>query len=424
MTSMNKKQLLQKVIGDRGTEKVLYARNAALHLKAAAAGLRGQVTFCDGRPFRRYGLPGRNVFFGYYDLDQYSPDMDKLLVHIVKKNADPAVDPAELAWIDPADGAFHKLTETRAWCWQQGARLRWHPVQKNTILFNDDADGRYCARALDLDTRQETTVSRALYDLDRDFRYGLSLNFDRLQRLRPGYGYSRRPDVSAGEASPATDGVFRVDLETGSETLLFSLRELAQDVSADGAQHYINHLCVSPNGKRFMFFHLWTKNAQAQWDMRFYVADMDGGNLTMLEDGVRISHYCWVDDDTLLATRRVRDKEFRHVFYDLRTGEKTVNQGALLDKDGHPSMIRQGFITDTYPQKNMLQYVYLSDRTGQHNAELLRLFAEPLCYGEHRCDLHPRVFRERFITIDTTAVGGIRSVLAFELNDRELEKLR
>ena len=420
---MNKKELLQKVIGNSGTEKVMNLRNAMLHYKAKFNKTSGVINFCDGRDFVQYSIPGKNLFFGYYDLSQYNSSMEKLLAHIVKKNANPATDKAELVWIDEKDKSIHSIINTQAWCWQQGARLRWHPTLKDTILYNDYDGTDYVTYSLDLNTGEKSKVSRALYDVDKSFSYGLSLNFDRLQRLRPGYGYSCRKDDTNSQIAPADDGVFIVDLCKRKEKLLFSLAELARDIDNKGVQHYINHLSVSPNGKRFMFFHLWTADASAQWNMRFYVSNIDGTGLTMLEDDVRVSHYCWIDDDTLLATRRVVGKEFRHVIYNLATGEKIINNGNLINMDGHPTTIRNGFITDTYPQKNMLQYVFLSNMSGGFNKEVLRLFAEPLCYGEHRCDLHPRVFNERFITIDTTYKGGVRSIVAFELQEEELNHL-
>lgn len=420
---MNKVALMQKVLGKKGFEKLIFCRNNVRHIKASITGKVGEIHFSDDRRYTEYGVPGKNVFFGYYHLDQYNSDMGKMLAHVVKNHANPAKDRAALVWIDANDKTIHKIAETKSWSWQQGARLRWHPVQNDIVLYNDYENGKYVTKSVDIKTGENRVLCRALYDLDSTASFGLSLNFDRLQRLRPGYGYSCQADDTVGEKIPEKDGVFAVDINSNKERLLFSLSELASDIKKENVYHYINHLSISPSGKRFMFFHIWTEDASAQWNMRFYVANNDGSGLTMLEDDVRVSHYCWVDDDSLLATRRVSGKEFQHVLYNLKTGDKIVNSSNLINKDGHPSMIGNGFITDTYPQGNMMQYIYLSTVSGEYGEEICKLFGDPICYGEHRCDLHPRVFKGKHITIDTTYKGKLRTILSFDLNEKEIQQL-
>ena len=413
---------LRLVMGPNAVPKLLHARNALWQLKARIKGLPGTVKFSTQRPYELYSIPGQNLFFGYYDLPQYNPDRTKLLAHAISPDANPSRESARLLWIDPADKSIHPFATTRAWCWQQGARLRWHPTQPDTVLFNEFDGTDYHTCQIDLATSRRTRVSKALYDVDSAFRFGLGLDFDRLQRLRPGYGYSCKPDASAKDLAP-DNGIFRVDFASGRETPLFSLRDLAHGLDTPSQQHYLNHISISPGGIRFMFFHLWTASATSPWHMRFYVANTDGSGLTLLEDDVRISHYCWVDDDHLLATRRVEGKTFQHVLYNLADGTQVVNVSPEINVDGHPSPLGNGFITDTYPKRDLMQYVYLSDFAGTWAKEILRLYADPLRYGETRCDLHPRLFHGRHVTLDTTCLGGERSILAFDLLDEEVESL-
>ncbi len=417
---MNKVKLLHALLGKTGTRYVVNLRNRALHIKGVLLGYRGAVAFNDGRTYKRYAEKGKNVFFGYYDLSQYDSEGKRLLAHVVRRGADPSRDPADIVWYDVSDGKSHTVAQTKAWCWQQGARLRWHPLDNNKILYNDLVNGRYVLKSRDINTSAEMVVSRALYDLDGGFTHGLSLNFERLQRLRPGYGYCVIGDNTSIDSAPADDGVFYVDIESGKDKLLFSLRELAKDICASDAQHYINHLSISPSGKRFTFFHIWTKNASAQWNMRFYAADICGANMKMLEDGVRVSHYCWLDDDNILATRRVVDKEFSYVVYDIQKDTKRVLNSTHMDRDGHPSVFGgSGVMFDTYPLDKHMQYLYCGDMSIEKDRELLHIYSEPLCFGEHRCDLHPRVFKDRYVTLDTTCFGKERCIIAFELNEQD-----
>lgn len=412
---MGMKQKFQRYLGVSATDKLIMLKK---HVALAGALLNGNYKkklFADNRPSYMYSRSGKNVFFGYYDLQQYSEDGQKLLAHVVKKHADPAKDTAQIGWFDVQTKQWHPVAETKAWSWQQGARLRWHPTDQGSILYNDMEDGKYVTKACRIDDNHAKIVSRALYDVDSTFSHGLSLNFARLQRLCPGYGYSVLPDDTISEVAPQGDGVYSVNLKTGEETLLFSLADLAKDI-CDKGNHYINHLSISPSGERFMFFHIWRERLEP-WKLRFYSANMDGSELKCLEKDLRTSHYCWLNDKEILTT----SCDGKYIKYHAVTGEKQIIEERHLVRDGHPSMMNTGFLTDTYPQKKTsLQYVFRVGLDGRNYKEILQVFSDPRCFGEHRCDLHPRVHPEGKVTIDTTCRGNVRSILSFELSRDEL----
>lgn len=412
---MGLRRTFEKVIGIQATKKLVFLKKKVEWACSCWRGTVGTIAFSDNRPYRIYHIDEQNVFFGYYDLQQYDKSGRKLLAHIVKSGADPAIDPARLVLFCGESDKPCEITQTRAWCWQQGARLRWHPTEPDTVLYNDVENGEYVAKQCKLDGSGAKTVSRALYDVDAQFKNGLCLNFARLQRLRPGYGYSVISDQTVGQAAPDDDGVFLVDMESGQEKLLFSLRELAEDVS-EGFQHYINHISISPSGKRFSFFHLWTSGAGCPWSMRFYVASNDGTGLLCLEDQLCISHYTWLDDTRMLTTTT----DGRYILYGVTDGKKQVLDSEHLDRDGHPSGLRTGFLSDTYPQKDHMQHVFRIGMDGSEYREILRVFSDPRRYDEHRCDLHPRVTADGQVVVDTTCLGDVRSMLAFDLTEEEL----
>ena len=408
---MGAKKILQTIIGKKTMAKLAVMRRNLLHVKGILQHKVGTVSCVEGIEHIIYEEPGKNLFFGYYDLAQINMDGDRMLAHIVKKNADPSVDDANLVLIDIKTKNKTHFASTKAWSWQQGARLRWHPVKTNHILYNDIDGGHYVTKEYDANTGTVKVISDALYDIDSKFEYGISVNFERLQRLRHGYGYSRLSDTTANIQRPNNDGVFRINLATGKKQLLFSLEELAQGINDNGEHHYINHVCFSPSGEKFMFFHLWAKDAKSPWGMRFYVCNSDGSGLIMLEDNVRISHYHWIGEDRIIATREVKGKEYEYIMYNITEKNSSVIKSNMLNIDGHPNAFRDGFVTDTYPQKNNMQYVFTSNFDGTECREIMHLYADPICFGEHRCDLHPRVYGDHIITIDTTANGSVRSVL-------------
>lgn len=411
---MSLRQTMQGLIGANATESLIRFKKKLIYVKAVVTGNKGKIVFDNNRDYYMYHIKGKDVFFGYYDLQQYNNEGTKLLAHIVDKKADTSTKTAEIVWFEKGNDKPHKIGETRAWCWQQGSRLRWHPTKEDTVLYNDLEDGKYVLKEVNILNGESKTICGALYDVDKTFTNGLTLNFPRLQRLRPGYGYNSIDDVTKNDKAPKNEGVVHIDINTGKETLLFSLEELAKDFDGD-EQHYINHICISPSGDKFTFFHIWTKSADTPLKMRFYVSDINGKNLKLLEKDWRISHYCWLKDGNMLATT----VDGKYVIYNVTTGEKKVIESEHLVRDGHPTQLKTGFISDTYPKKDSLQYLFRIGFDGKDYKEILRAFSEPRRYGEQRCDLHPRVTANGMVTIDSTCKDGVRSILAFDLQDNE-----
>ena len=135
---MSLKQKMQRVIGVRATEMLVKARKRMIWLRAFCKGNTNKMIFEDERPSKLYSIKNKNVFFGYYDLQQYNSEATKILAHVVDKNANPSKDEAMLVWFDVFNGNMHEIAKTKAWCWQQGARLRWNPLDENEIIYNEN----------------------------------------------------------------------------------------------------------------------------------------------------------------------------------------------------------------------------------------------------------------------------------------------
>lgn len=415
---MTSREAVRRMLGPSGIAAANAVRQRLRYGRETLGGNRGRMVIYDERlqDIREYGLPGGHLFFGYYDLQQVDSEGWRLLAHAVPIHADPARNAAEIAWVDARDGSIHTITATRAWCWQQGARLRWNPLEKETVLLNNVVRGQYRTEAWSLSGKKLYDFPLAFYDLSGDVETGIGLNFSRLQRLRPGYGYPVLPDATSGLGAPRNDGVFLTSLKNGDTRLAFSLMELAESSRAPAnAQHYVNHVSVSPGGKRFIFFHLWTPGAFSQWDMRLYTADMDGGGLRCVESESVASHYAWRDDDTLLYTTcgGSKGRPSRYILANVADGTRRVLSSEHLQEDGHPSFLPEGnaFLSDTYPQARCMQRLFEIGADGEGYRPLMDIYADPLKYGEKRCDLHPRVTPDgRILTIDNTR-NGTRSIL-------------
>lgn len=363
----------------------------------------------------------KHVFAGYYDLQNVSFDGVKMCYLVVPRNGLPKINKAAIYIYDTNTRTSKRIGSTSAWCWQQGCRLRWMPESSSKLIYNDFIGGKYLSRVVDINSGDISEFAPiALYDISFAAKTGLSLNFQRLQSLRPGYGYCKRKGLTKLSVAPRDDGVLAVDLNTNEVKLLYTLQELAaQVVSKPTDFHYINHISVAPDGKRFMFFHLWTKGPLDMWRMRLLVSDIDGTNLIELEREDIISHYSWIDNNRLMVTK-VADKKPCYIIYDLATGDKRLIQNDKLINDGHPSFCenKKTFVSDTYPLENCMQTLFLSSIDNNMYVPILKSFSDPRLYIEKRCDMHPRLDEKHdLINLDSTFSGGLRRIIILKIRE-------
>ncbi len=365
------------------------------------------------RTLRKLSVPGRHTFFGYYDITPFSQDN-----HLLLAMAAPDVHRTPLAGEEITIGYFdlrlgnhfEQVATTSTWCWQQGCRLQWFPKHQNEcVIYNTMVDGIYGSVVQRIaDKAIVSSYKWPVYALDNAGDWALSLNFSRLQRLRPGYGYVGIPDATKAQQCPEDDGVWRLNLQTGAARLIIRLSDLAQLqplASMTGADHYINHLYFNPEGNRFMFFHLWTQGKRRY--NRLLTCDLDGQQINILEDRDYVSHYAWKSNHEILATVDTEKGGMRYFLFDDRNGGRTPVAVDYLTVDGHPSyapdnsLILTDTVLDKYGEQRLL--LYPPSGTGE---VLVNFFSPPKFRWEYRCDLHPRWDREgRLVCVDSAHEG-------------------
>lgn len=423
---MNKaKSFVKTLIGANGVKALKSFRSNIWYVKAKVLGYHEKYTKNEQavQQMRVYGQPDRHIFFGYYDLPQINDNKSLLLVNNVDIKAMEGKDVAKIECVDLRSDRFITIAETKAWCWQQGSRLRWHPTEHDCILFNN-SDGKHysCEIWRVSDKKKIDEIPYALYDVDSSFRYGITLNFTRLQYFRPGYGYCNVMDSDIQKKIPENDGVYLVDLQSKTTKLLISLDQLASTVeNGENYYHYVNHLSFSKTGKKFMFFHVWTNGVGMDWKLRLYVANTDGTELKYIETDETYSHYSWKNDSELLLAAMGDGNTYVYSIYNAETGECRHITSEQLKKDGHPSWVKgkDRFITDISDltkTKNCMQSLYTINQDGTGYEELLNIYSCPLMTGDRRCDLHPRITSDgQMISMDSTCFGKKRSAILLEL---------
>ena len=134
----------------------------------------------------------KHHFFGYFDKFPWNQKGNYLLAQEVDFTARQPI-PGEksvLGMIDlNNDNKFIPVAETDAWCWQQGCMFQWLNDSQSKVIYNDREGDHFVSRVLDIETGMRETLCRPIYCLSPDGKWALSLNFSRLDRERPGYGY-------------------------------------------------------------------------------------------------------------------------------------------------------------------------------------------------------------------------------------------
>ncbi|NCQ33272.1 MAG: hypothetical protein GW802_38655 [Armatimonadetes bacterium] len=309
---------------------------------------------------------------------------------------------AVVGLIDTANGnQWTPLAETRAWNWQQGTMLHWldwDPAGR--IIYNDVRDGQFVAVTRKVHSAEERVLPRPVYNVSRDGHQAVTLNFSRVHRCRPGYGYCALPDPREGELHPAEDGIYWMDLETGENRLILSLDQIVgirHDATMDGVEHWFNHLLFNQDGSRFIFLHRWVRPETRNWYTRMFTATPDGSDICCLSDHELVSHFDWRNPRQVLAWATRHEVGNRYFLFDDQTEHLEVVGEGTLTCDGHCSYSPDGrwILTDTYPAREDHKRTLLLYRpTDDFRVDVGRFYSPPELQGEIRCDLHPRWSRD------------------------------
>ena len=337
---------------------------------------------------------GMEYFFGYYDKSPWDIT-DRYMLCLRTKNTTSSVAPkeaAEIVLFDTENNNSYKiLGETHTWNVQQGCMLQWlGPNFNEKILYNDFRDGQYCSVILNVNTNEERILSMPVYSVAQDGEFALTLDFSRLHRLRPGYGYANKKELTRFEKCPNTTCIWKMDLHNGEVSSLLNYTDFADfepRKEMKNAEHKVNHIMLNPSGNRFMVLHRWIAGGKRY--TRLVTINSDGSEMFNLSDDNMTSHCTWRNDNEILAYAHKHDKGNGYYLMGDKTNHYERKWPELI-ADGHPSYSPDGSIvvTDTYPDRARVASVYcLEEDNIQTEA---KVFAPFKYDNDVRCDLHPR----------------------------------
>jgi hypothetical protein len=263
-------------------------------------------------------------FFGYIGHVQNVPwnQSGRYIVALrtpVRDHLPDGSEPADIILLDTAnDFAERSVAQSRAWNPQQGTMLYWNPeAQETQFFFNDRDPATNQVFAVLFDISREEGRQRV-----REFRFAdtpvgnsgvaqqggkfLAINYGRLARLRRVTGYEGAFDWTGETLHPADDGVFEVNVATGSKRLLVSFADLAKalrgvEPAIDRQALFINHTLWSRDDSRIYFY------VRGGWDRGGtrvnvpVVMNADGTNLRPLKHFIG-GHPEWLDGQRLIGT--------------------------------------------------------------------------------------------------------------------------
>ena len=363
-------------------------------------------------------------FFGYYD--KSPEDITGRYVLCLKAQdtwSDVAPSsPAEILLIDtdlPVDDQNRNrvLAVTHAWNVQQGCMMQWlGPDFDHEIIYNDFRGGKYVSVVLDVFSGVERILDLPVYSVAADGSFALTLDFSRLHRLRPGYGYSNLAEETADQKIPDLPAIWKLDIASNTVTPVLSYTAFSSFEPREemiGAEHKVNHIMLNPSGTRFMVLHRWFIGQRKY--TRLVTVNVDGSEMFNLSDDDMVSHCYWKNDEEIIA---FENKKGQGTGYYLMK-DKSLEFRRLwieMTADGHPSYSpdKKLVVTDTYPDRTRMAFVKVMQ--DSQVTEIAKVFAPFKYDNDTRCDLHPRWSRDgKKVYFDSVFEGhrGLYRVSAF-----------
>lgn len=421
-------------------------------------------------------------WFGYYNYDTLNHNQTRMLSHRTKNDAQMIKKgmKVELGFYDIPSGLWHSLGESDSYSWQQGSMLQWLPGEgnENKIIYNISKGNHLISKIQDVETGESKDINWSIYGLTPDGKKSIALDMERSYWCRA-YHYESVANEAKNVRVPKGDGIFEIDLVNNTRKLLISINDVIaidKEPYFDTAKHWLEHIMISPSGKRFCFLHRFTIGTLDEYETRLFIADIDGSNLQLIPQWrtYYFSHFGWNGDDAFVIYAYESGKHLKilaklemlhkgvvplnnkselnkkknlkdnlksvvpqclrtiiwkmffykpipqyYKYYKLHKNHfvETENfNNSLLSIDGHPSFTKNGkyMITDSYPDKNGFQRIVVYNVINKQAVMLGKIYAG-LQGKPGSCDLHPKLSaNNEYLAVDS-AFNGQHHIVLFKL---------
>lgn len=165
-----------------------------------------------------------------------------------------STDAAGIVYLNLATKSQTRLTETRAWNFQQGTMMYWNPLKPDEEFFFNDRDVatnkiKTVLYNVVTRTRREYFNSSTPVGNSGVAQKGgrfLGINYGRIIRFRGEVGYKSAYDWTVGVKAPTNDGIWVVEAASGAQQLILSFKQMRDKFVAkypeiDGYELFMNH---------------------------------------------------------------------------------------------------------------------------------------------------------------------------------------
>jgi len=357
-------------------------------------------------------------FFGYYDKSPVNDTNKYLIFHnsLAKTSKKPSSEnKIEIHIKEFMDNTIIDKIKTPTYNWQQGAKTQW--IDNNKFIYNSFDGEKYISNIYDIiNKRIERKINFPVYDCYGD-KFALSLNYERLAKLRPDYGYynnENKTDIN----DIKNDGIFYIDFTSRKYKLLIPIETVAKDIDDYlKYSHFFNHIMISPKGNKFIFLHRYFSKNGRRFD-RLMISGIDGKDIRCLSEDDMVSHCAWKNNDEIIGWMRKEAYGDHYYLIKESTNQYEIVGKDILTEDGHPSISNdeKWLLTDTYPDKARMSKLLLYNLETKNLIKLGEFYSPMKFHGVNRCDLHPR-FNPGYkkITFDSVHTG-IRQLYEMDIS--------
>lgn len=397
-------------------------------------------------------------WFGYYNFDTLSSDHSKLLCNRIKEDgiAPQAHIKIEVGYYDIPDGIWHHVGYSDSWNWQQGCMAQW--LNDDEIIYNSSKDNHHIAVIHNIKTNEDRIIDWAIYGITPDGKKSISLDMERAHWCRA-YHYESVADESKDGAILEEDGIFEIDLVNNKRKRIISIQDIINLDSRpyfSKAKHWLEHIMINPAGTKFCVLHRFSPVDNIYlYVTRLIIVDLKTSHMECIPgwEHTQWSHFGWDGDNFAIYTypqkgtginashfesgkpkvelnvkkkeslktkianlirtiipeafeRRLRGNLTYYQYYQFINNKYVLKEQFMNDEflvDGHPSFIASEriMITDSYPHRNGLQYLYQYD-VNNKKIKKLGTFNTYYTGNPASCDLHPKVSRDgKYVVVDT-----------------------
>ncbi|MFW6008261.1 MAG: hypothetical protein ACOCP8_03250 [archaeon] len=322
---------------------------------------------------KEFKLEKNHVFSGYYDINPLNNN--KLLAH--KKNKD---EYTEIGYFDLDNKKFHKIDKTTLSSWQFGSRLQW--LDNNNIIYNKKDKKSFCI-IHNIETKKTKKISFPIFQIDKKSKNATSLNFKHLYKFEKGYGYNNYKDGR-------DPNLYLINLKNDENKKILDLNDLIvkiNDKTLNKNNSYFILPFFNPDGNKIAFLFKWkTKNNTFA---KLCVCNLKGSDLKIINEEGYVAHFNWVNDYEIIYVLKHKNKTNYFIF---NTKDHEIKTLPLFNEDGHPSILKEYIVSDTYPSIfSRKQKLLFCDIKERNLSTLYFSIANYNHINEKKCDFHPKI---------------------------------